>query len=138
MGRRNTTSHGAGIGRGELEVLRYVQEHHPVTVRAVAEHLAAKRGVVRTTVLNVMGRLVAKGFLVRKRREGGVYVYSPRMEKRRMMLGLVRDFVKGALGGSVSPFVAYLTDEGEVSAEELAALKAVVKELEVRAREGKR
>jgi predicted transcriptional regulator len=120
-----------------LEVLRYVQEHPGVTVREVAEHLAEARGVVRTTVLNVMSRLVAKGYLVRKRGEGGVYGYWPRVEKGRLLLGLVRDFVKGALGGSVSPFVAYLTDEGEVSAEELAALKAVVKELEARARREK-
>jgi predicted transcriptional regulator len=126
-----------GIGRGELEVLRYVQEHHPVTVRQVAEHLAETRGVVRTTVINVMSRLVAKGFVVRKQADG-VFIYSPQVGKETLLRGLVRDFVRGALGGSVSPFVAYLTSEAQLSVEELAELKAVVKELEERSRKGRR
>ena len=41
------------IGRAQLEILRYVQDHHPVTVRQVAEHLAETRGLTRTTALNV-------------------------------------------------------------------------------------
>src|SRR3954471_9431842 len=94
------------IGRAELEVLHYVTDHHPVTIRDVADHVARERGIVRTTVLNVMNRLCDKGYLSRKK-VGGVYHYSPKVSKRDLLRSLVRDFVERALGGSVSPFVAY-------------------------------
>jgi predicted transcriptional regulator len=51
------------IGRAELEVLRYVQDHHPASVRQVAEHFAESKGHVRTTILTVLERLRKKGYL---------------------------------------------------------------------------
>jgi predicted transcriptional regulator len=123
-----------GLGKGELEVLHFVHARAPVTVREVADHLARERGIVRTTVLNVMARLVDKGFLTRKRVEG-VYQYVPRTPQATLLRSLVRDFVKGALGGSVSPFVAYLVQEakeGGVTEAELAELKRLVNDLDQR------
>ena len=46
------------------------------------------------------------------------------------MQGLVRDFVQKALGGSVSPFVAYLSREAKLSEEEREELKKIVRELD--------
>jgi predicted transcriptional regulator len=123
-----------GVGRAEMEILRYVAEHHPITVGAVAEHFAETKGYVRTTLLNTMERLREKGYLVRKRVDG-VFHYSPRVPKADLFRGLVRDFVQSALSGSVSPFVAYLT-EAKVSDAELEELKRLVRELEAQRKEG--
>jgi predicted transcriptional regulator len=122
------------IGREEWQVLSYVADHHPVTVREVADHMAKASGKARTTVLTVMERLREKGYLAR-RRVDGVYRYAPRRSKAELTGELVRDFVEGPLGGSVSPFVAYLTDEGRVTPEELEQLRRLVEDLEAR-REG--
>lgn len=131
MSRQNPqkSSRSPGIGKAELEVLTFIHEHHPVTVREVADHLAQSRGLVRTTALNVMTRLVQKGFLTRKR-VGGIYQYAPRIPRTALLRKLVRDFVDEALGGSVSPFVAYLSSDADVSDEELAQLKKLVSELD--------
>ena len=48
------------LGRLELDVLRYVADHHPISVREVAAHFAAASGQARTTVLTVMQRLRGK------------------------------------------------------------------------------
>ena len=117
------------IGRAELEILQYVADHHPISVRDVAEHFAETKGTVRTTVLNVMERLRAKGHLKRKKIDR-VFHYSPSVPKSLLLSDLVGDFVHSALGGSVSPFVAYLTDEAEISDAELKDLKRLVKELD--------
>ena len=122
------------IGRAELEILNYVGDRHPVTVRDVAEHVSKTKGHTRTTVLNVMTRLCRKGYLTRKRVEG-VYHYSPRVPKAALLRSLVGEFVDGALGGSVSPFVAYLAEDARVSEQELEELRKTVRELE-RGREG--
>jgi len=45
------------IGRAEMEILRYISDHHPVSVREVADRVCAGKGQVRTTALNVMERL---------------------------------------------------------------------------------
>ena len=117
------------IGREEMQVLRYVADHHPVSVREVADHVAATAGKARTTVLTVMERLREKGYLAR-RRKGGVYLYSPKRSQAEVLRNLVADFVREALGGSVAPFVAYLAEEGNLKDEEVRELARLVADLE--------
>jgi predicted transcriptional regulator len=119
---------GAGLGRAQLEVLRYVQDHQPVTVRQVAEHLEEARGLTRTTALNVMERLREKGYLTRDR-DVGVYRYSARQSKPQLLRDLVRDFVDQALGGSLEPFVAYLAEEASLSDTDVERLRRRLREL---------
>jgi len=116
------------IGQAELEVLNFIHDHHPATVREVADHFAQSKGHVRTTILNVMERLRKKGFLVRKK-SGGAYQYSPKERKADFFHSLVDQFVHRALGGSVTPFVAYLVREAVLSNEEIRELKRLVGEL---------
>jgi predicted transcriptional regulator len=118
------------IGSAQLEVLRYVQDHHPVTVRQVADHVAETRGLARTTALNVMERLREKGYL-RREVVDGVFHYSPVQSKTQLLRGLVRDFVEQALGGSLEPFVSYLAEEVDLSDEELEQLRRKIRNLPV-------
>lgn len=124
------------IGRAEMEVLNYIGEHHPISVGEVAEHFARTKGQVRTTLLNVMERLRDKGLLVR-RKINGVFHYSPRIAKAEFVRTLIRNFIETSLGGSVSPFVAYLSEEARLSQAELAELKQLVRELEPEKKERK-
>lgn len=119
------------IGQAELEILQYIQDHHPVTVREVAEHISQTKGHVRTTVLNVMVRLCNKGYLHRAKVDG-VFQYRPRLAKGELLRRLVRDFVNRALGGSLSPFVAYLAEDARLSGDDLARLRRLVRELDAR------
>src|SRR5688572_9561235 len=116
------------VGRAELEILHFIQDHHPVSVRDVADHFAQERGHVRTTILNVMERLRKKGFLSR-RKAGGLFQYEPRVGKADLLRSLVGDFVAKTLGGSLSPFVAYLSRDAKFSEAELSELRQVISEL---------
>jgi predicted transcriptional regulator len=124
------------LGRVELAVLRLVAKHESLSVREAAEKLAASRddadsGPARTTVLTVLERLRKKGYLSRRKVEG-VNRYAPRVAISQLVQSLIGDFVQGVLGGSVSPFVAYLGEKTEVQPEELAELKRLVRDLESR------
>src|SRR5687767_14858371 len=125
------------IGAAELEVLHFIQDHHPVTVRDVADHFGETKGQVRTTLLNVMERLRKKGFLTRKK-AGGVFQYAPRVAKAELLSRLVRDFVDRTLGGSVAPFMAYLVRDANLSEADLRELKHIVQELEDASKDGER
>lgn len=68
----------ASLGPLETDILRYIGDHHPISVSEVAEHVAETTGHARTTVLTVMVRLLRKGFLTRKTVDGGPTAIPPR------------------------------------------------------------
>ena len=116
------------LGDQELEVLRYVAENAPITVGEVAVRYGEPLGLARTTVLTVMERLRRKGFLNRKKVHG-VFRYAPQVAQAEVMRELVRAFVDKTLAGSLMPFVAYLSEPGSVTDEELVALRKLVEGL---------
>ena len=113
------------LGELQLEILRFISDHGPLTVGEVAARFGEPRGLARTTVLTVMERLREKGY-VSRRKEGGVFRYAPCAEKAELLRGLVREFVETTLAGSVSPFFAYLAQEKELSGEEILALRQLL------------
>jgi len=125
-----------GVTPAELEMLGYVSQHHPVSVRRATEHFAASSGWARTTVLTLMERLREKGYLTRAK-IGGVNHYSPAAPRAELLRGFVLRFVQKALGGSLAPFMAYLGTDAELSDAELEELKQVVRELEARRQQEK-
>lgn len=118
-----------GLGAQQWEVLRWVSEHAPVTVAQAAEAFAQSHGLARTTVLTVMERLREKGHLTREK-TGSSYEYRPAVPKAQLLREQVAQFVEGTLGGSFTPFLAYLAQETQVSNEQLHELKRLVQELE--------
>jgi predicted transcriptional regulator len=119
-----------GIGEQELALLRYVADRGGSTVGEAAETFAAPRGLARSTVLTMMERLRRKRYLNR-RSHRGVYRYQVRTPPADVLRGLVHRFVEGTLGGSVSPFVAYLSDQAtSLSEEEIRQLEHAVARLQ--------
>jgi len=119
----------ASLGEQELVVLRFIAERAPVAAREVIDHFGGEQELARTTILTKIERLRKKGYLTR-RRQKGVYVYSPRVPQAEVVQGLVRDFVERTLGGSVSPMVTYLLHTRTLSEEEQAILLRLADELD--------
>jgi predicted transcriptional regulator len=117
------------IGDQELALLRFVAEHGPATVGQAAERFGVPRGLARSTVLTMMERLRKKGHLTRRQVEG-VYQYAPRTAPGAAVRQAVHSFVDRTLGGSVAPFVAYLSERERLSDEELAELESLVARLQ--------
>jgi predicted transcriptional regulator len=131
MEKSNMTPPRDPLGHLELDVLQYIADHHPITVREVATHFAETSGQARTTLLTVMERLRSKGYLTR-RKSGGVHRYTPTLSKSELLHQIVGDFVDGVLGGSVSPFVAYLSRSTRLSDDEVRKLEVLLKRIEAR------
>jgi predicted transcriptional regulator len=124
------------LGHLELDVLQYVSDHHPISVRDVAAHFAETSGQARTTVLTVMERLRAKGHLTR-RKVSGRHHYTPTVPKAELLSRIVGDFVDDVLGGSVSPFVTYLTQSPLLSENEARKLEQLLRRIESREKKEK-
>ncbi len=117
-----------------MALLRFIAERGPVSVGEAAEEYGAPRDLARSTVLTMMERLRTKGHLERSS-DGGVYRYQTVQRPAELMRGLVGQFVDRALGGSVSPFVSYLAERGEISDVELSELERLVEQLQEKRRE---
>ena len=78
-------------------------------------------------MLTMMERL-RKGFLNR-RLAGGVYRYQARASSDEVTRGAIRRFIDRNLDGSVTPFVAYLSESPELTDAELKELEDVVARL---------
>ncbi|AIE85871.1 methicillin resistance protein [Fimbriimonas ginsengisoli Gsoil 348] len=97
-------------------------------MRAVWDGYGRSQGYVRTTVQQMMERLLKKGLLERNASSEGLQ-YHTVSPKAGLLRGAVDRFVTESLGGSVSPFVQFLTDARELSDEDFAALSDLVERL---------
>jgi predicted transcriptional regulator len=117
------------LGAQELVLLRHVADRGGATVGEVADTFGGPRKLARSTVLTMMERLRKKGFLNR-RLAGGVYRYQARASSDELTRGAIRRFVDRNLGGSVAPFVAYLSESAALTEAELKELEDVVARLQ--------
>jgi predicted transcriptional regulator len=122
------------IGDQELALLQYLAEHENASVGEVAAGFGESRGLARSTVLTMMERLRAKSYL-KRRQVDGVYRYSTASGPGEVMRNAVGQFVEKTLSGSLSPFVAWMSEKAEVSDNELAELEALVAKLQAQRKE---
>ncbi len=128
----------SSIGEQELTLLRHIADHGHVTVGEAADAFGAPRGLARSTVLTMMERLRGKGHLAR-RMVDGVYRYRARVSSAELLKGAVQRFVERNLDGSVSPFLAYLSEADHLTDDELQELQAIVARLHAgRRKDGER
>jgi len=120
--------HKSKLGEQESALLAWVAAHAPASAAQIVAGWGASQGVARTTVTTMLERLRAKGYLAREK-SGSAFVYAPRDEHEAQLQGVVGRFVERTLGGSLDPFVAYLSD-ANLSAEQRAKLRALVERLD--------
>jgi len=122
------------IGDQELALLQWLAARSGATVGEAAEGFGSSRDLARSTVLTMMERLRQKGHLTR-RKQDGVFRYTSPLPPGEVLRGVVERFVERTLGGSVSPFVAFLADSDGVTAGELDELEALVARLQAKKEE---
>ena len=109
-----------------MEVLWAASE--PLTSAEIVERLEAHRDWSSATVKTMLGRLVAKGVLTH-REDGRRFLYSPAIERDAYVGRESRRFVERLFGGRLSPLVARLAEEDALDEDDIAAIKALLKEL---------
>jgi predicted transcriptional regulator len=123
------SSQPRSIGDQELALLRFIGERGQATVAEAVEGFGQPRGLARSTVLTMMDRLRRKGHLGR-RLVGNVYTYAPKTHHAAAVRQAIASFIDRTLGGSISPFVTYLSDREELSDDEVAELETLLSRLQ--------
>jgi predicted transcriptional regulator len=124
------------IGEQELALLRHIADRESASVAETVEGYGVERGLARSTVLTMMERLRKKGFLSRSM-DDGVFRYRALSSSADLLKSAVQRFVERNLDGSVSPFLAYLSDAADLTDRERQELERIVARLDASERKGR-
>ena len=118
------------IPDAELDVMMVIWDAEdcgncPVTSEYIMERL--NKSWTKTTLLNLLTRLVNRGFL-RCEKSGRLNVYFPLEERGDYVREESRSFLKKLHHGSLSSLVPSLYDSGKVPEDEIAELERLIEE----------
>jgi BlaI family transcriptional regulator, penicillinase repressor len=106
----------------ELEILKILWRDGPCSVRDVRDTLVSFRDLAYTSVMTMMNIMREKGYLKRKK-EGGCYVYRARITKKSTAGRMLGDMVDRVFDGSAASLMVNLLETAEIDSEELKELR---------------
>jgi predicted transcriptional regulator len=110
----------------QFEIMRLVWDaQRGLTVAEIWDAIRPLRGVSRTTVLNLVGRLEKRGWL-RRDKEQGVFRYFAALPRKRAEEQLAADFVHEFFSGSAANLFMSLLGSKRISREEVQRLKELL------------
>ena len=115
------------ISPSEWEVLETLWDHAPATAAEVYAALGDGTQWHFKTVNTFLTRLVDKE-IVSVRREGKANVYAPRLSRERCVRQESDTFLKRFFRGAAGPMLVHFCERADLSAEEIARLRAILDE----------
>lgn len=114
---------------GQYEIMEVVWDagRAGASVADVWQAISERRGVARTTVLNLVDRLEKRGWLRRKEQDGANR-YVATVTKVRTNSALASGFVQEFFGGSASNLVMSLLGTEQLDGAEIARLRKLLAE----------
>lgn len=116
------------ISEAEVAVMTVLWKQSPLTAQDVMERVPAERGWSANTVKTLLARLVAKKAVAHEA-DGRRYLYRPLFAQGDYVAGESRRLIDRLFGGRVTPLVAHLAQRDALSAEEIAEIEALLKDL---------
>ena len=113
------------LSEAEWKIMNRVWQDHPATARAVLEAVVDETGWAYTTVKTMMNRLVDKGVLSEKKRNG-TSEYEPLLTKRRARAAALRALLDRAFDGAMGPMMSYLVEDEKLSKRDRDDLKRML------------
>jgi BlaI family penicillinase repressor len=119
------------LGRLELRIMNIVWTRDKATVHQVRGELSKGRKPAYSTVLTMMRKLEAKGYL-KHEVDDRTYVYEPAISRQVVRHSLLSDLVDRLFEGSSSLLLTSLVEQGRISDQELQEIQKLVRKRSVR------
>ncbi|HXE54903.1 MAG TPA: BlaI/MecI/CopY family transcriptional regulator [Tepidisphaeraceae bacterium] len=113
----------------ELAILRVLWERGPSSVRDVHNALLENRDTGYSTTLKMMQVMFDKG-LLRRDESRRPQVYAPATPEEQTQKQIVDDLVQKVFGGSARKLVLRAVQSENVTSQELAEIRRLIKQLE--------
>ncbi len=115
------------LGRLELQIMNVVWEKGKATVHDVKDVLGQGRKPAYSTILTMMRKLEAKGYLEHDL-DDRTYVYRPAISQQAARRGILGDIVDRLFEGSPSLLLNSLVEQDHISEKELKKIHKLIKE----------
>lgn len=113
----------------QLAIIQVLWDREQATVAEVRDALAPQRKLAYTTVGTMLAKMESAGY-VTHRAEGRVNVYRPLLRRDKVSRSMVSDLADRLFQGDVAEMMCHLLDGCDVSTEELARLKKLIRDKE--------
>jgi len=111
----------------ELEILKVLWDHSPLSARDVRDRLKEQSGrdLAYSSVITMLNIMVRKGYLAR-RKDGKAFLFTPRVQRESVAGEMTGDLLSRLFDGSASAMVLNLIETADLDAEELAELRRLI------------
>ena len=116
------------LNASEWNVLNCLWENHPRTVMQLVADLEASVGWAKSTTITTLRRMEEKG-LVRVEQAGRGKSYTPAVEREQAMIDETHSFLDRVYQGSVGLMMSAMAKRQELSADEVAELRAILDQI---------
>lgn len=116
------------ISDAEHAVMEVLWDEAPLDAQSIFDRLAGTQSWTLATVKTLLSRLVAKEALATEA-EGRKFLYRPVIARTDYVSGESRRLVDRLFGGRLSPLVAQFAEAETLSAEDIAEIEALLREL---------
>lgn len=113
------------ITDAEWQVMRVLWSEAPLTAKEVHERLERSTGWSALTVKTLINRIYEKGGL-RRRKAGRAFQFTPKIAEADCVRAENRSFLQRVYGGSVKPMLTTLLEHEDLTAEDIAELRAML------------
>ena len=116
------------ISEAEHAVMEALWQRAPLTAADVADQVAADRGWSVQTVKTLLSRLMAKDIIAADQ-DGRRFLYRPMVVREEYVASESGRLVNRLFGGRISPLVAQLAEQDQLTADDIAELEGILKGL---------
>ncbi|MBC7805273.1 MAG: BlaI/MecI/CopY family transcriptional regulator [Akkermansiaceae bacterium] len=118
------------LGEQAQAVLRYIAEWDGATVGEVMDGFGEPQGLSRSTIVTVMDRLRAQGYLTRDKDPDGVFRYVPAQPQEELLGWLISRFIEKTLAGRLTALSVYFTRSSKLTDNEKNELNRLLAKME--------
>ncbi|MBT4484205.1 MAG: hypothetical protein HOC71_11085 [Candidatus Latescibacteria bacterium] len=107
----------------EFTLLKVIWEKGECTARDIHEGTQKDKKREYTTINTILGTMVTKGF-IKRRRFGPIWLYSSNVSKSKVLPQIFKK-VSDTIDNSIAPFLIYLSNNREFKKDEIEILKDI-------------
>lgn len=117
------------ISEAESIVMEVLWRTQPLAAEDVVAALATSQQWQEPTIKTLLNRLLKKR-AIQAQRDGRRYLYAPVLRRQDWVMGESQGLLERLFGGRVAPLVAHFSDQGELSAKDIAELRKLLEEID--------
>lgn len=117
------------ISEAEAVVMEVLWQRQPQAADEIVAALAGRSEWAEATVKTLLNRLLNKG-AIRADKDGRRYLYAPVLTREAWVAQQSEGLVERLFGGRVAPLVAHFSEQGRLTASDIAELKRLIAEID--------